>query len=310
MKILVTGGAGYIGSVLVPELLKSNHQVTVIDNFLYDQRSLNMCCQYKNFELINSDVRDFSRYDKSLKSADLIIPLAAIVGAPACSKKPIEAKGVNNDNLMDLFKLVSQEQMFIMPTTNSAYGTGDENNFCDENTPLKPISQYAKEKVEVEKVLLEHKNAVSLRLATVFGVSNRMRIDLLVNDFVYRAKKDGFVVLYEPEFKRNYIHVKDVVKAFLHVMENYEIMNKNIYNVGLSNANLSKIELCEEIKRQLPNFIFPVEHNQKDPDQRNYLVSNAKIEATGYKPEVSISEGIRELIVGYESMTSSKYTNI
>jgi nucleoside-diphosphate-sugar epimerase len=310
MKILVTGAAGYIGSVLVPELLMANHEVVAVDNFTYDQRSLNQCCQNENFSIINADVENLDAYRSALESADLVIPLAAIVGAPACASKPVLAERINRSAIFDMLDLLSPDQMVIMPTTNSAYGSGDENNYCDENTQLNPISQYAREKVEVEQRLIQHGNVISFRLATVFGMSPRMRMDLLVNDFVYRARNDGFVVLYEPHFKRNYIHVRDVTRAFMHGITNFDKMRGEIYNVGLSTANLSKLELCEEIKKQVPGFVFPIESSQKDPDQRNYIVSNEKIEATGFLPAVSIAEGITELLKGYSMLSRNSYTNL
>ena len=309
-KILVTGGAGYLGSIMVPELLKKGYQVTVVDNFMYKQTSLNHICNNPNFSIINDDVRLESVIKPLLMTHDTIIPLAAYVGAPLCKKDPIGASSINKEAIRMMLRLVSQEQRILMPTTNSAYGSGDANNFCTEESDLKPVSQYAIEKVEIEKELMEHPNTISFRLATVFGMSPRMRIDLLVNDFVYRAFYDRFVVLFEPHFKRNYIHVRDVTKAFIHGLENYQIMKNNIFNVGLSEANVSKQELCEAIKKELPDFTFPVAPLGKDPDQRNYVVSNEKIEATGFKPTFSLETGISELIKGYTMIKNSQYANI
>jgi nucleoside-diphosphate-sugar epimerase len=209
-----------------------------------------------------------------------------------------------------MLKLLSKEQVVLMPTTNSAYGTGDENNFCTENSPLRPISQYAIEKVAVEKELMQHQNAISFRLATVFGMSPRMRIDLLVNDFTYRAVYDRFVVLFESQFKRNYVHVRDVSRAFQHALNNFPKMKGEIYNVGLSEANVSKKELCEHIQKQIPDFTFLDAPVGKDPDQRNYIVSNSKIEATGYKTEFSLERGIGELIKGYQMFRNTRFGNI
>lgn len=309
-KILVTGGAGYIGSVLVPQLLNNGFEVTVVDNFMYKQTGLNSLCYFKNFNIINGDVRSESIMKPLFKRADIIIPLAAYVGAPLCYKDPVGASSVNKDAIIMMLKNLSKEQLVIMPTTNSAYGSGEANNFCDENTPLNPISLYAKEKVLIEKVLLEREKSISLRLATVFGMSPRMRLDLLVNDFTYRAFKDNFLVLFESHFKRNYIHVRDISRVFFHCIEQKSIMIGNVYNVGMSEANLSKIELCEAIKINIPNFVFPEEHLGQDPDKRNYIVSNRKIEKTGFKTKISLDDGIKELIKGFEMINNSIFSNI
>jgi nucleoside-diphosphate-sugar epimerase len=245
-----------------------------------------------------------------LKKADVVIPLAALVGAPLCSLDPIGATTINHDAITLMIKLLSNEQLIIMPTTNSAYGSGDENNFCTEESPLRPISQYAIEKVAIEKELMQRENAISFRLATVFGMSPRMRIDLLVNDFTYRAIKDRFVILFESSFKRNYIHVRDVSRAFQHALNNFGSMRSNIFNVGLSDANVSKRQLCEAIQKQIPEFVFLEAPVGKDPDQRNYVVSNAKIENTGYKTSMSLDAGITELIKGYTMIQNSRYGNV
>lgn len=309
-RILVTGGAGYIGSILVPQLLSRGYQVTVLDNFRYKQNSLNAVCHHSNFTIVKGDVRLESTMAPLLRQADIIIPLAAYVGAPLCAQDPIGASSVNKDAILMMLKLLSKEQRVLMPTTNSAYGSGDANNFCDENSPLKPISQYAIEKVEVEKALMQHENAISFRLATVFGMAPRMRTDLLVNDFTYRAVHDGFLIIFEGHFKRNYIHVSDVTRAFLHGMDNFDLMRGEVFNVGLSDANLSKLELCQKIKNQIPSFYFMEAACGKDPDQRNYIVSNEKIEKTGFKPQYSVDDGIKELIKGYMMLKNSAYANV
>jgi nucleoside-diphosphate-sugar epimerase len=310
MKILITGGAGYIGSVLVPELLVDGHEVTVIDNFLYKQNSLAACCSHQKFSVINADVRRSDIIRDQVKKHDVIIPLAALVGAPICAKDPIGATTINYNAIISLFESVANGQIILMPTTNSAYGTGDSGNYCDEDSPLNPISQYAKEKVIIEEKLLNFPNSISFRLATVFGMSPRMRTDLLVNDFTYRAVKDGALVLFESHFKRNYIHVRDVASVFIHGLKNISTMRKNIYNVGLSTANLSKLELASAIKKYVPNLQIIDAPIGKDPDQRNYIVSNTKIEATGYKPVYSLEDGIKELVKGYTMISNSVYTNI
>ena len=308
-RILVTGGAGYLGSILVPTLLARGCAVTAVDNFLYGQTSLLDCCAYENFTIVRGDVRDERLMLPLLKKADVIMPLACLVGAPLCAQKPIEARSINLDAILMLLKNASKAQRFISPTTNSGYGVGQAGVFCTEETPMNPISLYGVLKVELEQALLAA-GAVSLRLATVCGVSPRMRLDLLVNDFTYRAVVDRFVVLFEAHFKRNYIHVRDVARAFCHALDNFETMKGQPYNVGLSDANLSKMELCQEIQKQIPDFTVMEAPIGKDPDQRNYVVSNAKIEATGYRPQVSIQRAIAELIKGYQVVRRNQHANI
>jgi len=309
-NILVTGGAGYLGSTMVPDLLAAGHKVTVLDNFLFKQASLNQVCHHPNFSVVKGDIRIEKVIAPLMKKADVIIPLAALVGAPLCTLDPVGATTVNHDAITLMLKHLSKQQIVLMPTTNSAYGTGDANNHCTEDSPLRPISQYAIEKVAIEKELMQHPNAISFRLATVFGMSPRMRTDLLVNDFTYRAVVDRFVVLFESHFKRNYIHVRDVSRAFQHGLNNFEKMKNQIYNVGLSDANVSKKELCEHIQKQVPDFVFIEAPVGKDPDQRNYIVSNAKIEGTGYKPSMTLDMGIGELIKGYTMIRNSIYGNV
>ena len=309
-QILVTGGAGYLGSTMVAELLAAGHRVTVLDNFMYDQNSLAHVCNHPGFEVVRGDVRSESTVLPLLKKADIVIPLAAYVGAPLCARDPVGASTTNHDAIVMMLRHVSKHQRILMPTTNSAYGTGDANNFCTEDSPLRPMSHYAIEKVKVEKELMQHPNATSFRLATAFGMSPRMRIDLLVNDFTYRAVHDRFVVLFEANFKRNYIHVRDIARVFIHGIDHYEKTNGEIFNVGLSEANVSKKELCQVIQKQLPEFTFVEAPIGKDPDQRNYIVSNAKIESTGYKPQVSLDAGIRELIKGFAMIRNTRYGNV
>ncbi len=310
MKILVTGGAGYIGSVLVPALLERGYEVTVYDNFMFKQTSLNHLCHHLNFLVVRGDIRDSELLKHYLQKADLVIPLAALVGAPLCKQDPFTATAVNRDASIALIQQLRPNQKIIMPTTNSAYGSGDENNHCTEESPLNPISQYAREKVVVEKELMKHPNAISLRLATVFGMSPRMRLDLLVNDFVYRAVNDQAAVIFEGHFKRNYIHIRDVCRAFLHAIDNFDTMKGEIYNVGLSSANLSKKELCATIQKHLPSFTFVEAPVGKDPDQRNYIVSNEKLEKTGFSPSCLLDDGIKELLKGYTMMKRTQFSNV
>ncbi|HMO02999.1 MAG TPA: NAD(P)-dependent oxidoreductase [Kiritimatiellia bacterium] len=308
--ILVTGGAGYIGSVLVPELLALGHRVTVVDNFSFGQSSLLDCCRHEGFQAVRGDVRDESLMKKLLAKADVIVPLACLVGAPICAQRPLEARSINLEAIKMLIDHSSREQRFLSPTTNSGYGVGEDGIYCTEETPLRPVSLYGVLKVELEKHLLDSGRAISFRLATAFGVSPRMRVDLLVNDFTYRAVNDRFVVLFESHFKRNYIHVRDVGRAFIHGLAHWDTMKAQAYNVGLSDANLSKMELCLEIKKQIPSFTIMESEIGKDPDQRNYIVSNEKIEKTGFQPAVSLTAGIAELIKAYQIIRRNQYANI
>jgi nucleoside-diphosphate-sugar epimerase len=310
MKILITGGAGYIGSILTPTLLGAGHQVTVLDNFLFHQASLADCCQFETFQVVRGDSRDESVVGPLVAKADLIIPLAALVGAPLCNMDKAAAQSTNSGAVRLVCQLASQQQWIILPTTNSGYGIGEKDKYCTEESPLRPISLYGSTKVEAEQAVLERENSVSFRLATVFGMSPRMRIDLLVNDFVYRAVNDRAVVIFEGHFKRNYIHIRDVVRAFLHVIQNFEKMKGKPYNVGLDDANLSKLELCAEIKKQLPKFVYLEAPIGEDPDKRDYIVSNARIAKTGYKPDWPLARGITELIKGYTILRNNIYANV
>jgi nucleoside-diphosphate-sugar epimerase len=309
-SILVTGGAGYLGSILVPELLAAGHRVTVLDNFMYLQNSLAQCCANPKFDVVNGDARSADTLRALAKSADVIIPLAAIVGAPLCRKDPIAATSTNRDAIATLCKMLSPQQQVIVPITNSGYGVGEKGKFCTEDSPLRPVSLYGRDKVEAEKIVLSRNNAISLRLATVFGMAPRMRIDLLVNDFVYRAVNDRFVVLFEAHFKRNYIHIRDVARAFIHAVDKFDEMKGRPYNVGLSSANLSKAELCARIKLQVPDFQYLEAPVGEDPDKRDYIVSNSRIEATGYSPAISLDDGIGELIKGFHMIRNTVYGNV
>jgi len=310
MKILITGGAGYIGSVLTLKLLVAGHEVTVLDNFMFRQNSLADCCCWDSFSVIRGDCRDEGLMRKLMAAADVIIPLAAMVGAPLCNNDKAGTKTINQDAVEMLCRLASHQQRVIMPVTNSGYGIGEAEKFCTEETPLRPISLYGVTKVEAEKAVLARENSITFRLATVFGMSPRMRMDLLVNDFVYRAANDRAVLIFEGYFKRNYIHIRDVARVFVFAIDNFEAMKGKPYNVGLDDANLSKLELCAEIKKLLPDFVYLEAPIGEDPDKRDYIVSNARLAKTGFKPEWPLERGIRELIKGYTILRNSVYSNV
>ena len=309
-NILVTGGAGYLGSMIIPELLSLGHKVTVLDNFMFKQNPLAHVCANPEFDVIRGDARDESLIKGAIKDVDVVIPLAALVGAPLCNNDLLGTTSINRDAVIMLTKLLSKDQRILMPITNSGYGIGEKGKFCTEESPLNPISLYGTTKVEAEAAVLERVNAISFRLATVFGMAPRFRLDLLVNDFVYRAVHDRAVVLFEADFKRNYIHIRDVARAFIHGLDNFETMKNEAYNVGLSDANLSKRELCEKIHEHIPSFVFMEAPIGEDPDKRDYIVSNEKIEATGYMPQHSLDMGIRELIKGYRMIRNAQYGNV
>lgn len=311
INVLVTGGAGYIGSTLVPALLDRGLSVTVVDNFMYGQDSLAAVCYHPHFSLVRGDVRSMETMRPLVRDADIIIPLAALVGAPLCDRDPIAATTTNLHAIVEMLDHVSRDQAVLLPVTNSGYGIGEPGTLCTEETPIRPLSLYGRDKIEVERILLDrHPAALSLRLATVFGMSPRMRLDLLVNDFTYRAYVDRFIVLFESHYKRNFIHVRDVARAFLHGIDKFDTMKGEPYNVGLSDANLSKLELCQRIQKHLPPFVFIESPIGRDPDKRDYIVSNDKIERTGYRPAFSLDDGIRELIKGYAMIRNGRYSNI
>jgi nucleoside-diphosphate-sugar epimerase len=308
-RILVTGGAGYLGSMMTRYLLEEGHSVTVLDNFMFRQTSLNDLCSNDRFDVVSGDARNKGVLAPLCAKADIIIPLAALVGAPICDADKLGAESINREAIRSLVQLASPDQRILVPISNSGYGVGEPGKHCTEESPMNPISLYGQTKVEAEEIVLQRGNAISFRLATVFGMAPRMRIDLLVNDFVYRALNDRALVLFEAHFKRNYIHVRDVARAFLHGIDNFDSLKNEVYNVGLSDANLSKLELCERIQKHLPNFAFLEAEIGEDPDKRDYLVSNDKIEATGFLPEFSLDRGITELIKGYRMLRDSIYGN-
>ena len=296
-KILITGGAGYIGSMLCTKLLEEGHSVTSVDLLKYDKGSLNHLYHNKNFKLICDDIRKVSLMKKLIKKHDIIIPLAALVGAPLCEKFKKDAISTNLGSIKTLCKYATKKNRVIYLTTISGYGIGEKNKYCDENSPLKPISLYGKTKCDGEDLVRSKiKNHVCFRLATVFGHSYRMRSDLLVNNFVYTAIKKKKLTLFEPHFRRNFIHVRDVVNAIIFTMKNFNRMKNSVFNLGLSSANISKIMLAKKIKKQYKNLQIKIITNRKDPDKRDYFVSNKKIEKKGFKAKISLDQGIAELI--------------
>jgi nucleoside-diphosphate-sugar epimerase len=308
-RVLVTGGAGYLGSILIPDLLSDGYSVTVLDNFMYRQNSLAAACINPNLNIVVGDIRDRTLMKKLVSSHDVVIPLAAIVGAPACNRDVTAAESINLHAALNLIEISSKDQQIIMPTTNSAYGTTKPGEISFETSKLNPISSYAKHKVEVESALMENSLNVSFRLATVFGMSPRMRLDLLVNDLCYRAIHEKSVVLFEADFVRNYVHVRDVSRVLRWAIGS-EVASGEVFNFGLTEANLSKKDLCAAIQKHLPSFIFLEAEFGKDPDQRNYIVSNSKIESTGFIFEYGLNRGLEELIKGLVSLKNSIYSNV
>lgn len=301
-KVLITGAAGYLGSTLIGQLLDKDYKVTAIDNFTFSTSSLNSYFGNPNFEAHKIDVRNTREVNNLLAKHDIVIPLAALVGAPLCEFKKDAAESINFKSISNIVDNLSEDQIILYPTTNSGYGVGKEGEFCTEESPLNPISTYGVTKVNAEKYTEKFKNHINFRLATVFGVSPRMRQDLLVNDFVFKAFFDKYVVLFESHFKRNYIHVKDVARAFIFALENESKFLGETFNLGLSTANLSKMELCQKIKEHIPSFVIMESEIGKDIDKRNYIVSNEKIESRGYAPIYDLDKGIKELIKYYSTI--------
>jgi nucleoside-diphosphate-sugar epimerase len=300
-RILVTGGLGYLGSIICDHLLDAGHSVTALDNLMYGtgQQGLFHLCANPAFDFIKGDVRDEAVMASALRRADVVIHLAAIVGASACDRDPALATSVNLDAVRLLSRLRSPNQLVIYPNTNSGYGTTSGESLCTEDSPIRPISLYGRTKVEAERILLDGPNAVALRLATVFGMSPRMRLDLLVNHFVHAAVTDGYLVIFEKDFKRNFVHVRDVADCVVHVLAHAAGMTGRAFNLGLDAANLSKEELALKIKQHVPTFYIHFAPIGKDPDQRNYIVSNRRLREAGFAARRSLEDGIRELLKGY-----------
>jgi nucleoside-diphosphate-sugar epimerase len=309
-SILVTGGAGYLGSILCEHLLTAGHRVTVLDKLMYGQHSLFHLCANPNFEFVFGDARDEAGLKRLVKDADVIIPLAAIVGAPACERDPWLAQSVNLEAVQLLNRLRSPQQLIIYPNTNSGYGTKSGAAFCTEETPLDPISLYGQTKVQAELELLNSPNTITLRLATVFGMSPRMRLDLLVNHFVYAAITDGYVVIFEKDFKRNYVHIRDVADCFLYCLTHADKMIGRPFNLGLDDANLSKEELALKVKAYVPKFYLHFAPLGSDPDKRNYIVSNQRLREAGFEARRSLDDGIQELLKGYRLLGRGLFKNV
>ncbi len=301
MKILITGGAGYIGSILATELVNLGHQVTIIDLMRFNRNSLDHLFFHKNFKLINGDARDEKLIKKSIRGQNFVIPLAALVGAPLCDKYPKETIQTNYESINLILKHRKKNTKIIYLTTNSGYGVGEKNKYCDENSPLRPISLYGRTKCDAENEVVKTNNFLAFRLATVFGYSYRMRSDLLVNNFVYTALKKKELKIFEPKFRRNFIHIKDVVRAIIFSINKFNKIKNNVYNLGLSTANITKLMLAKKIKKQLPKTKINIMLNKHDPDKRDYFVSNRKIEKKGYKASISLDEGIKELILFFKN---------
>ena len=309
-KILVTGGAGYLGSILCERLLAAGHRVTVVDSFMFGQATLLHLCANPALEIIRGDVRDTALMRKVVADHDVIIPLAALVGAPLCDRDPHAATAVNFEAIREINRMRSAHQLIVYPTTNSGYGTKSGAQHCTEETPLEPISLYGRTKVDAEHEVLSSPNAITLRLATVFGLSPRMRLDLLVNHFVHAAVTDGYIVIFEKDFKRNYIHIRDVADCFVHCLEHRSAMVGRPYNAGLDDANLSKEELALKVKEHVPNFYLHFSEVGSDPDKRNYIVSNQRLREAGFQARRSLDDGIRELLKGYKMIRKNQYGNV
>lgn len=311
IKVLITGGAGYLGSTMTEYLLSQGYQVTVLDNLLYKQLSLLHLFKYKNFKFLQGDVRDTVALLEQVTLHDVIIPLAAIVGMPACKANPQLTIDVNYKQIENIVSALQNDQKLILPNTNSQYGSSD--SIITEESPFNPLSLYAKTKCDAENVVLQNSNGVVLRLATVFGVSPRMRQDLLVNDFVYKSIVDGYLVLFEAHFRRNYIHVQDIAQTFEFIINNHAICKGQAFNVGLSTANLSKLELAQKIKEYVPNLVIKQDEFKEDFDKRNYIVSNDKIEKLGWKPLYDLDYGIKQLLEAYPliiAQNNRSFTNL
>ena len=308
-KILITGGGGYIGSMLTTELLRLGHEVTVIDLLKYDKGSLDHLYYEKKFTFINDDIRNLNLLKKIIYKNEFVIPLAALVGAPLCKKNKKDAISINYESIKKILQTLKKKQKLIYLTSNSGYGIGEKNKFCNEESPLKPISLYGQTKCDAENEVRKFKNTISFRLATVFGASYRMRSDLLVNNFVQRAVNGNFIDIFEPNFRRNFIHIRDVVSGIIFSIKNFSRLKSDVYNLGLSSANITKIELAKKIKKHIKNLKIETVKNKSDPDKRDYFVSNKKLESLGWQPSYSLDSGIQELIKAYSIIKINLLSN-
>ena len=311
-KILVTGACGYIGSVLCEQLIEAGHEVIAIDNLEHSQATLLHLFHTGKLKFIHGDVTNDAFLETTLKKEkyDFIIPLAAVVGFPLSEFKPEYSSMVNVEQICSILAYMRKGTRIIFPNTNSGYGMTDGKSECTEESPLNPSSVYGRTKCQAERIITENcSNYVVFRLATVFGLSPKMRTDLLVNDFVWRAVHDKSLVLFERKFIRNFVHIRDVGRAFIYAIDNWDRMKNNVYNLGHPRFNITKLKLAEMIKKEVPELVIVIHEGKQDPDKRNYIVSNDKVLKAGFKFEYQLDRGIYELIKGYASMKDVRFKN-
>lgn len=302
MRVLITGGAGYIGSVLSETLLAAGHRVLVLDNLSHGQPGPLHLAGNPDYEFVYGDARDKDTLTTVLAGADVIVPAAGVIGAPACERDPQLAQSLNYEAIRLLLQLRGKDQLVIYPTTNSGYGVSNADEPCTEEMALNPTSLYGRTKVQAEEEVMSHENTMAFRLATAFGVSPRMRLDLLVNDFVHRAVTDGYIVLFEEGFRRNFAHVKDISDAFVHGIAHASEMAGRLYNLGLDSASLSKLQLAEKIKEFVPSLHILVSATGSDPDKRDYVVSSDRLRKAGFEAKRTLEDGVTELLRAYRML--------